>query len=311
MKLSQLEYLVGLSIYGSFSAAARAMDTFQSTISSSIMNLEEELGLKLLIRGKEGISFTPTGKDVLLQATKICYYAAGARRSFSSDKTVLIGTNAPLCSLLVIPAIDALSREDSPCEVSVNVALSQALSDDLLLGKYDLVAAYTDNLSKERVNLLKTIGFQFSPLFQDKLLFSCRENHPLLSLPQITVSDILKYPCISYYSGLDKPIQDLFDAYHYNNTINYIMEVVTLRRFVASSDAVAIQSYSALLNGNRIYADKLVPLLVPGAMWETKIELISPSTPAFQPDPEVISKIRTRSGVISRMLSLNMNPYES
>ena len=68
MQLNQFKFLIAVDKYGSISKAAQELYISQSTISLSLINLEEELGYVLLNRSKRGVTFTPEGKEVLKRA---------------------------------------------------------------------------------------------------------------------------------------------------------------------------------------------------------------------------------------------------
>ena len=66
--LKQLHYLVTLSETRHFGEAAKRCFVSQSTLSSGIQNLEEQLGCQLLERDNKAFFFTPMGEEVLVQA---------------------------------------------------------------------------------------------------------------------------------------------------------------------------------------------------------------------------------------------------
>ncbi|MCW6037656.1 LysR family transcriptional regulator [Spirulina subsalsa FACHB-351] len=71
LKISQLRALVTVAEEGNFSAAALRLELSQSTISHAIANLEEELGVQLLKRGRHGAQLTPIGYNILQQARQV------------------------------------------------------------------------------------------------------------------------------------------------------------------------------------------------------------------------------------------------
>lgn len=71
LKLSQLRALVAIADCGNFSEAALELDLSQSTVSHAIANLEEELGIVLLQRGRHGARLTPVGEHITLHARGI------------------------------------------------------------------------------------------------------------------------------------------------------------------------------------------------------------------------------------------------
>lgn len=71
MKLSQLRALVAIADTGSFSDAALQMDLSQSAVSHAIATLENELGVILLSRGRQGAVLTPIGEQITEEARQI------------------------------------------------------------------------------------------------------------------------------------------------------------------------------------------------------------------------------------------------
>lgn len=90
MQLNQFRFLIAVDKYGSISKAAQELYISQSTISLSLINLEEELGHVLLNRSKRGVTLTPEGKEVLKRATVI-QNAIESLRDISADEETIIG----------------------------------------------------------------------------------------------------------------------------------------------------------------------------------------------------------------------------
>ncbi|QAY65523.1 LysR family transcriptional regulator [Paenibacillus protaetiae] len=71
MNLEQLGYAVEVAKARSFSAASKRLFLSQSAVSQAVMNLEEELGVKLYLRTKSGASVTPEGSLLIAKAEEI------------------------------------------------------------------------------------------------------------------------------------------------------------------------------------------------------------------------------------------------
>ncbi|MEM6451956.1 MAG: LysR family transcriptional regulator [Cyanobacteria bacterium P01_D01_bin.105] len=71
IKLSQLRALVAIARTGTFSDAAAKLELSQSAVSHAIATLEEELGVSLLSRGRQGAVLTPVGQEVTNEANKM------------------------------------------------------------------------------------------------------------------------------------------------------------------------------------------------------------------------------------------------
>src|SRR3954464_1644262 len=67
----QLEALLAVAESGSFTAAADTLHTVQSNVSEHIRQLEHELGVQLLVRGRRGTTPTEFGVRVLDRARAV------------------------------------------------------------------------------------------------------------------------------------------------------------------------------------------------------------------------------------------------
>lgn len=71
LKISQLRALVAIAEVGSFSDAALQLDLSQSAVSHAIATLEDELGVILLNRGRQGAVLTPVGTQITEEARRV------------------------------------------------------------------------------------------------------------------------------------------------------------------------------------------------------------------------------------------------
>ena len=71
LKISQLRALAAIAEVGSFSDAAMHLDVSQSSVSHAIATLEEELGVVLLSRGRQGAVLTPVGEQITVEARQV------------------------------------------------------------------------------------------------------------------------------------------------------------------------------------------------------------------------------------------------
>ncbi len=69
--LKNLSYLLALHQHQNFNRAAQACHVSQSTLSSGIQNLEEQLGCQLIERDHKSFLFTAMGEEIVEQSRKI------------------------------------------------------------------------------------------------------------------------------------------------------------------------------------------------------------------------------------------------
>src|SRR6266542_557808 len=71
MEIRHLDALLAITEAGSFSAAAEVLHTVQSNVSEQIRQLERELGVPVLVRGRRGATPTEFGRVVLERARRV------------------------------------------------------------------------------------------------------------------------------------------------------------------------------------------------------------------------------------------------
>ena len=76
MTLTELKYAVAVAEFKHFGRAAERSFVSQPSLSASIKNLEDELGVRLFERAKNEVLVTPIGAQVIAQAKRVLDEAA-------------------------------------------------------------------------------------------------------------------------------------------------------------------------------------------------------------------------------------------
>ena len=71
MNLRQLEYFLTVTAEGSFSRAAAVLHMTQPPLSQSVLQLEKQLGVQLLVRHRQGVSPTAAGELLAVQGQQL------------------------------------------------------------------------------------------------------------------------------------------------------------------------------------------------------------------------------------------------
>ncbi len=87
MTLQQLIYLKEIVKQGKFTAAAQSLYVTQSNLSHAITGLENELGVRLLIRGKSEVMLTEEGKKFYPYAEKALQAIEEGRAAVRKGRT--------------------------------------------------------------------------------------------------------------------------------------------------------------------------------------------------------------------------------
>lgn len=101
MNLQQLEYIVALDKFKSFSKAAEACFVTQATLSTMVKRLEEELDMVIFDRKTSPILTTDCGQEIVAEAQKMVFHAAKLKQMSAELKGKIEGE----IRLGVIPTI--------------------------------------------------------------------------------------------------------------------------------------------------------------------------------------------------------------
>ncbi|NDJ51551.1 MAG: LysR family transcriptional regulator [Chloroflexi bacterium] len=91
MNLSQLEVLDAIVRTGSLTEASYDVGLTQSAVSYSLSRLETELGVKLLERGRQGVSLTRIGEEVLQHARIVLKQMEIIRQRTAQERGLAVG----------------------------------------------------------------------------------------------------------------------------------------------------------------------------------------------------------------------------
>jgi LysR family hydrogen peroxide-inducible transcriptional activator len=140
VELRHLETLLAIADEGSFTAAADALNTVQSNVSEQVRQLEEELGVPVLVRGRRGAEPTEFGAVVLERTRRIERELEAMRADLSMIQGLeagharlgVVGT----ASRWLVPSLVADLRTRAPgVRLRVNEGASERLFSEVLEGE--------------------------------------------------------------------------------------------------------------------------------------------------------------------------------
>jgi DNA-binding transcriptional LysR family regulator len=199
MRSEQLEYIAAVARLGSFRRAAEQLHISQPALSATVRNLERELGVSLLDRGRAGAQVSDEGRELLplivgaIEAIEALRRAATVQHSSSS--IVRIGTvNAGTVNLLT-PAIMAFRELHEHTHVEVVGAQQLAIDTALREGGLDLgiiTCLDGDDMPPDLETTLLVTG---------RPIVCVRPDNPLAAQAEVSPADLLTQPLILMRSG--------------------------------------------------------------------------------------------------------------
>ncbi|MEU2349440.1 LysR family transcriptional regulator [Modestobacter sp. NPDC049651] len=143
MELHQLRYLVAVVDEGSFTAAARRERVAQPAVSAAVKQLERELGVALLERGRHGARPTGPGAAVVAEARAALAAVARAEEEAAAHTGLLrgravVGMVVGCTASVLADALAAFSAAHPAVELRLVEAASTDLVAGLLSGDLDV-----------------------------------------------------------------------------------------------------------------------------------------------------------------------------
>ncbi len=237
MDLRQLTALTAVAETGSFSAAARALHTVQSNISTHIARLERELGATLVDRGSGQL--TPEGQIVVHRARHIQVEVAAIAADVAALRDDISGIVRLGCIGTVgrwlVPLVLKRATLDHPgIHVIVIDATTTSLVPQLLSDSLDLAV----------VNLpLTDPDLASEALFDEERLVIAPTSHALADRTSVTLAELGEHPLLLEPVGTSFRDELDTEAAAAGTTLQALAEVDGLRLITS----LAFQGFGAAI----------------------------------------------------------------
>jgi DNA-binding transcriptional LysR family regulator len=193
MELRHLRYFVAVASHGSFNRAAEVLSITQPPLSRQVRDLEEHLGVPLLIRGTNSLKLTEAGELFYEEAREVLARADDAVRRMRGEtgKEILRVGYAPSMTGGIMSAALARFQAAAPgVRIELADLSSREINEMAATGRLDLVVA-------PGVSVTKGIpGFQLTELRRLQIVLVVSERHPLAKLKRIPVGRMHQLPLV-------------------------------------------------------------------------------------------------------------------
>ena len=193
MELRTLRYFLAAAQEENITKAADILHVTQPTLSRQMMDLERELGVTLMLRGKNGLTLTDDGIFFRQQAQEIVELADRLEKSFVERQNnisgmVVIGASETVGSQTLARLIKEFSGKYPAVQFTLYNETVDNIKDRLDKGLVDI------GLLLEPVDVTKFDYVRLSQ--QDTWGLLVRDDHPLTKKESLTADDVAPYPLI-------------------------------------------------------------------------------------------------------------------
>jgi DNA-binding transcriptional LysR family regulator len=216
MTLVQFQVFLSVVECKSFTKAAEALNMTQSAVSQTIAGLESELGVTLLNRSRGGITPTHIGERALTHVREVLYRTRCMVEETSAARGLEIGAlrigSMPSLSAKLLPGILASFGKRFP---HIKLVLFEGTSEEVT----HWVDASIIDIGFLTMN--DCTGMTTFPLVEDEFSVFLPSEHPLVSEPFLTVSQVAPLPFIMPKADSDGFIHEVFESVGHSPNVQF------------------------------------------------------------------------------------------
>ncbi|MFR1724971.1 LysR family transcriptional regulator [Emergencia timonensis] len=248
MKIEQLQQLLKIVEEGSINEAAKELYIARSSLSTSMKNLERELGAQIFSRNSKGVCLTDFGADVYSQAKDICSKIDFIQSVPYEEDRMNLSISSMYCSLANDAFVELYQRHfrdnftGSIEECTLNEVIRQVNSG---LSEIGMVTLFSDS---ESVALKKIADnhLEFHKLIDRKLHAIIGPKNPLYAEERSSVGldDLKDFPYIvNYASPSDYSWERTLDGRKRKRAEIHVSDLGCALRLINATEAIMIDTY--------------------------------------------------------------------
>ena len=243
MTLLQLKYIVKIVECGSMNEASHALYVSQPALSSSVKELENELGIEIFTRSSQGIALTVDGAEFLTYARQVLDQADLLEGKYkgASEQVPHFSVSCQHYSFAVNAFVDVIREFDAArYDFTLREEQTHEIIEDVAHMKSELGILYLSEHNREVIErMLAANELVFEGLFcAAPHVFVCAD-HPLADCASVTLEDLEDYPFLSYEQGS-------YNSFYYSEELTSTFE---RRKNIRVRDRATLFNLAMGLNG--------------------------------------------------------------
>ena len=254
MDFQQLECLIEVCKYNSFTRAANALFLSQSSISKNIAALEQELGISLLERTRHRVSPTKAGVYLAREAQRIVGEMSGAAehaKQIASGKMgfLKIGVSDELDLNGLLPGfLSSFSRNFPEIEISISIHSYKELDNLILGGSLDVAFGPCRSVAGQCQDGLGSVLINRAT---PRLYYSC--DHKNAGKDHVTAEDFCNDTYVALRNRFSKTLPMLKSVGIVFRNVIYVDSLQAMKLYVEANQGVTVlgESYS-IINSTKV-----------------------------------------------------------
>jgi len=202
MNIAQMKYVLEVASAPSIREASTRLFISQPALSSSIRELEEELGIIIFDRSNKGISLTDEGREFVTYAQRVVgQYEILENRYLSKDHDREIFSVSTQHYNFAIKAFTAVIKKNKPGKYrfSVHETKTKEVLEDVRKLKSEVGIISFSGANESLIKkLFKDYQLEFTPLMKRETYAYVWKDHKFAGRKEISLDELKDYPCVSF-----------------------------------------------------------------------------------------------------------------
>lgn len=205
MTLQQLHYVLVIAETGSMNRAAEQLYVTQPTLTSSVAELEAEIGQQIFNRTNRGVSLTSSGTRFLHYARQVYQQYELLEREYGSaqENKRVFGVSTQHYSFVTKAFVETVKQFDtSHFEFAIRETRTMDVICDVAQQRSDIGILFRSRHNKKVLSrIFSEKRLEFTPLIECHAFVYLWKGHPLAKEKSITMEQLRNYPCLSFEQG--------------------------------------------------------------------------------------------------------------
>ena len=245
MTIQQLNYVITISEKGSLNKAAEVLYVTQPSLTSSVRELEKELGITIFNRGGKGVTLTNDGAEFIQYARQVVTQYDRLLQKYGKGGNLRkkFGISCQHYSFAVKSFVEMVKQFNTDeYEFAIRESKTRDVIEDVTTGKSEVGILYLSDFNRKAIGkFLKSSQLEFHPLIQCEPYVYLWKGHPLAGKKSIRLEDLRDYPCLSFEQG---PSGAFYFAEEILSTYDYIRTIKATDRATMLNLMVGLNGYT-------------------------------------------------------------------
>ena len=205
MTITQLRYVITISQANSMNEAARHLFISQPSLSASVKDLEEEIGIELFRRTNRGVMVTPEGEEFLGYARQVVeqYQLIETRYVEKKEVKKKFSVSMQHYTFAVNAFVEMVKQFGmDEYEFAIHEEKTYEVIEDVKNFKSEIGILYLNGFNRKVLTkLFQEYGLEFHEILRCGVYVYLWKGHPLAQKEEIALEELEQYPCLSFEQG--------------------------------------------------------------------------------------------------------------